>query len=163
MGKLAVGDDHIGIGTGGQGDLGGVDAPQLGVGHLGAVSNTGARQRDVGILLIADRGDHQVADVAVPDGDILLLGHTDGQVVAAIRPEGFDPCRDGRFTCRLKRVEVMGRDISVVCNHDAFTGEDIRAIVDSEELSGINGTTVSFNLKKNKVYLFKPDGERLKF
>ena len=106
-----------------------------------------------------EKGQLFIGDEAVLD----VPGTPDGAVVAAIRPEGFDPCKDGRFTCRLKRVEVMGRDISVVCNHDAFTGEDIRAIVDSEELSGINGTTVSFNLKKNKVYLFKPDGERLKF
>jgi len=106
-----------------------------------------------------ENGQLFIGDEAVLD----VPGTPDGAVVAAIRPEGFDPCKDGRFTCRLKRVEVMGRDISVVCNHDAFTGEDIRAIVDSEELSGINGTTVSFNLKKNKVYLFKPDGERLKF
>ena len=87
----------------------------------------------------------------------------DGAVVVAIRPEGFDPDPSGSFTCRLKRIEVMGRDISMVCHHEAFTGEDIRAIVESGELPGIQEGSVRFSLKKNKVHLFTPDGEKVPF
>ena len=82
----------------------------------------------------------------------------------AIRPEGFVPALDGVFACSLKRIEVMGRDISVVCDHPAFTGESFRAIVDSDDLPLLTGTQVSFNLKSGKVFLFrKDDGQRIRF
>ena len=99
-------------------------------------------------------GDAAVMDVSCPDG----------HVTAAIRPEGFEPAAGGAFRCRLRRIEVMGRDTSVVCDHDAFTGEAFRAIIDSDELKLVSGDTVSFDLKENKVFLFHPEtGERIRF
>ena len=86
----------------------------------------------------------------------------DGPVTAAIRPEGFEPDEEGCFSCNLRRIEVMGRDISVVCHHDSFTGEAFRAIVDSDDLPRLNGETVRFRLKENKVFLFHPEsGQRI--
>ena len=86
----------------------------------------------------------------------------DGPVTAAIRPEGFEPDEKGSFSCALRRIEVMGRDISVVCDHDSFTGEAFRAIVDSDDLGALTGETVRFRLKENKVLLFRPGtGERI--
>lgn len=91
-------------------------------------------------------------------------GAPDGAVTAAIRPEGFEPSASGVFSCALRRVEVMGRDISVVCDHDAFTGDTFRAIIDSDELALVTGTTVRFDLKPGKVYLFSEEtGERIRF
>ena len=91
-------------------------------------------------------------------------GAPDGKVTAAIRPEAFDPSADGKMTCRLRRIEVMGRDISVVLEHDNFVGEAFRAIVDSNVLGLLSGTEVKFNLEAKKVYLFHPDtGERIRF
>ena len=88
----------------------------------------------------------------------------DGHVEVAVRPEGFVPCEDGPLECSLKRVEVMGRDISVVCDHPAFTGESFRAIVDGDDLPKLTGTTVRFALKPNKVFAFREDsGERIQF
>ena len=85
-----------------------------------------------------------------------------GKVTAAIRPEGFEPDETGSFACGLRRIEVMGRDISVVCEHDCFTGEAFRAIVDSDDLSKLTGETVRFRLKENKVFLFDPEtGKRI--
>ena len=85
-------------------------------------------------------------------------------VHVAVRPEGFIPCVDGTLTCGLKRVEVMGRDISVVCDHPDFTGENFRSIIDSDELAFVSGATVSFALKKHKVYAFRQDnGQRIPF
>ena len=99
-------------------------------------------------------GDAAVMDVSCPDG----------HVTAAIRPEGFEPAACGAFRCRLRRIEVMGRDTSVVCDHGAFTGEAFRAIIDSDELKLVSGDTVSFDLKENKVFLFHPEtGERIRF
>ena len=86
-----------------------------------------------------------------------------GPVDVAIRPEGFLPCENGNFTCQLNRVEVMGRDISVVCGHSSFTGENFRAIIDSDQLPYASGSTISFRLKPHKVFLFcKDDGQRIR-
>ena len=91
-------------------------------------------------------------------------GVADQNVTVAVRPEAFEPADDGVLTCDLNRVEVMGRDISVVCSHPSFTGDAFRAIIDSEDLPHITGTRVSFRLKKAKVYLFRPeDGQRIRF
>ena len=99
-------------------------------------------------------GGEAVLDVNVPDGP----------VTAAIRPEGFLPASDGSLTCQLKRVEVMGRDTSVVCGHPAFTGENFRAIIDSDDLNKLTGASVRFALKPNKVFLFRPEtGQRIRF
>ena len=91
-------------------------------------------------------------------------GVSDQELTVAIRPEGFDSDAEGAFTCQLNRVEVMGRDISVVCQHEAFTGAAIRAIVDADHLKSIGGTTVRFRLAPHKVLLFdKADGSRIRF
>ena len=91
-------------------------------------------------------------------------GVANRELTVAIRPEGFDPDPNGSFTCNLNRVEVMGRDISVVCSHEAFTGAAIRAIVDADHLKSISGDTVKFTLAPHKVFLFDPeDGSRIPF
>ena len=100
-------------------------------------------------------GGVSVMDVDCEDNDRLDV---------AIRPEGFVPGENGTFCCDLKRIEVMGRDISVVCGHKDFTGEAFRAIVDSDDLPRLTGTTVRFDLKPNKVFLFRKDnGNRIRF
>ena len=92
-----------------------------------------------------------------------LPGKEYGAVIAAIRPEGFNPSPLGRFTCQLRNIEVMGRDTSVVCAHEAFTGETFRAIIDSDEIAAVTAET-RFSLKENKVLLFDPEtGKRIRF
>ena len=54
------------------------------------------------------------------DAALDVPGAPDGPVTAAIRPEGFVPDAGGALRCGLKAVEVMGRDVSVVCTHPAF-------------------------------------------
>ncbi len=86
----------------------------------------------------------------------------DGEVDVAIRPEGFELSENGKLTCNLSRVEVMGRDVSIVSTHEKSQNALIRSIIDSDCISGITGTTVSFDLKENKVFLFdKITGDRL--
>ena len=112
-----------------------------------------------------------VFDAAVKDGKLYIGGTAvadvslpDGPVTAAVRPEGFVPCAEGPLECALKRVEVMGRDISVVCDHPAFTGESFRAIIDSDDLSGLGSTSVRFALKPGKFFLFHSEsGQRIRF
>ncbi len=95
-----------------------------------------------------------------------IANEADREVVIAIRPEGFTTESEGEtvLTCGLTRVEVMGRDISIVATHDKCENAAIRAIVDADNLSCINGTTVRFGLKKHKVFVFeKESGERIRF
>ena len=102
-----------------------------------------------------------IGDEAVLD----VPGAPDGDMWAGVRPEGFILEENGPFTCGLQRVEVMGRDISVVCNHakNAGTGA-IRAIISSENAAKVKGDVVRFALKPYKVFLFDRDSEsRVKF
>ncbi len=86
----------------------------------------------------------------------------DQAVDVAIRPEGFTLEGEGTFTCELERVEVMGRDISVVSKHACSHNDVIRSIIDSDSLDSIKGDRVCFGLKPNKVFIFnKETGERL--
>lgn len=95
-----------------------------------------------------------------------VKGIADQEVDVAIRPEGFTLDEDDEkvLTFDLDRVEVMGRDISVVAHHADSQNEVIRAIIDSDHLESINGLTIKFGLKKHKVYVFeKGSGRRLRF
>lgn len=84
------------------------------------------------------------------------------KVTVGIRPEGFLPCEDAPLVCDVDEVEVMGRDVTVVCRHPAFQGEQIRAIVSADRAA--DGKTVRFRLKPGKVHLFDRDsGQRVRF
>ena len=89
-------------------------------------------------------------------------GVADQPVSVGIRPEGFIPKADGAFTCALRGVEVMGRDISVVFGHTAAVSESLRAIVSAESAVDHKAKTVQFDLKPHKVFLFAADGARLR-
>ena len=91
-------------------------------------------------------------------------GVADGNYTVGIRPEGFDPAADGCLTCDLQRMEVMGRDVSLICNHPLCKSADIRAIVDSEIKIDLQSPVIRFNLGTGKVHLFKAEtGERVRF
>ncbi len=100
-------------------------------------------------------GDEAVLDIpSVPNGNVDV----------AIRPEGFTLDENPVLTCDLSRVEVMGRDISVVASHNKSQNPVVRAIIDSDNLSSVNGTKVKFGLKPNKVFVFeKETGKRIGF
>ena len=91
-------------------------------------------------------------------------GVSDREVFAAIRPEGFELEENGPLTCKLAAVEVMGRDISVVCTHEKCENVAIRAIIDSDNMVNTGKATVQFRLKPHKVFLFsKETQERIRF
>lgn len=93
-----------------------------------------------------------------------IANQADREVDVAIRPEGFMVSADGALTCNLNRVEVMGRDISVVATHGRSHNADIRAIISSDNIAMINGSQVKFDLKPHKVHIFEKDsGERIYF
>ncbi len=83
---------------------------------------------------------------------------SDGEVYIAIRPEGFILSDTGVFSCALKAVEVMGRDISVVCTNEKSTAA-IRAIISSENKVDVTSEKVRFDLKRSKVFVFRKETE----
>lgn len=84
---------------------------------------------------------------------IEVKGAPDGEVFVGVRPEGFVPDSNGALGCRLSRVEVMGRDVTVVSTHPACESPTVRAIIPADS-SVPSAETVRFNLKPRKTFLF---------
>ncbi len=78
----------------------------------------------------------------------------DAPVTVGIRPEGFIPDTAGAFTVGQNRVEVMGRDVSIVATHPAQKSETVRAIIASDSDIVQGAETAVFSLKPQKVFLF---------
>ncbi len=98
-------------------------------------------------------------------GDAPVLACPEGKeadVTVGIRPEGFTPDANGVLTCGLHAVEVMGRDISVVCSHPSAETNPLRAIIRARDAVDAGQSHVRFRLDPAKVFLFDADsGERL--
>ena len=91
-------------------------------------------------------------------------GVEDQEVYVGIRPEGFVLAKDGKLTCKVSGVDVMGRDISVVSTSEHSINPLIRSVIAAEEMSNVTGSEVKFNLKERKVLLFnKETEERVRF
>ena len=108
-------------------------------------------------------GDEAVLDAPAPANATAsdsAVADAPRKVYVGIRPEGFIPAADGALTVKLNKIEVMGRDTSIVAEHSAYLGTTIRAIVPSEDVEGISGETVRFNLKPKKVHLFDFETEK---
>ncbi|HJA66734.1 sugar ABC transporter ATP-binding protein [Lachnoclostridium sp. An169] len=104
------------------------------------------------------RGEVRGGMLCIGDAPVLpAAGVPDQEVWAGIRPEGFILKEDGPFACQLNRVEVMGRDVSIVSAHSACTGETVRSIINAENHVDTGVSTVRFALKPNKVFLFHRD------
>ena len=103
-----------------------------------------------------------VFDGAVKAGKLLIgdaavcdtPGVADQAVSVGIRPEGFVLDPEGPFQLNLSRVEVMGRDTSVVSTHPACRSPFIRAIIPARNRVDRSAQTVRFSLLPEKVHLF---------
>ena len=111
--------------------------------------------------------DGEVKDGHLYIGEEAVLavpGVANQSVTAAIRPEGFTLSETGALSCDLSRVEVMGRDISVVSTHPKSQNVTIRSIISAENAINTASQKVRFDLKPNKVFLFqKESGARIDF
>ncbi|CCX90730.1 putative uncharacterized protein [Firmicutes bacterium CAG:110] len=111
--------------------------------------------------------DGEVKDGQLYIGEEAVLavpGVANQSVTAAIRPEGFTLSETGALSCDLSRVEVMGRDISVVSTHPKSQNVTIRSIISAENAVNTASQKVRFDLKPNKVFLFhKETGARIDF
>ncbi|MBB5265298.1 multiple sugar transport system ATP-binding protein [Catenibacillus scindens] len=88
-----------------------------------------------------------------------VKGVSDQDVIVGIRPEGFLLKSDGPLRCHLERIEVMGRDVSIVSTHSACTGTSLRSIISSESRVDTAAAEVCFSLKPGKVFLFSAKTE----
>ena len=79
------------------------------------------------------------------------------KVFVGIRPEGFIYDPNGVLSLMTDHVEVMGRDKTIVSVHEESVKPTIRTIVEADLKLPEGATTLKFNLKPNKFFLF--DGE----
>ena len=93
-----------------------------------------------------------------------IAGVADQDVYVGIRPEGFELDDNGALACKLSNVEVMGRDVSVVCTNAASCNPVIRAIINADNKVDLAKAEVRFNVKPHKVFLFhKETEERIRY
>lgn len=99
-------------------------------------------------------------NVYIGENKIMSTDLNDQEVYVAIRPEGFIPSDNGVLTCKFDRVEIMGRDHSIIShNENCISDIDIRSIVDSLAKYDTTKENIKFNLKEEKVYLFSKETE----
>ena len=105
-------------------------------------------------------GEVQAGKLVIGGAAVLdVPGVEDQPVYVGIRPEGFILNKKGPFTCALKNVEVMGRDVSVVSNHENAISPVIRSIIDADSKIDVTSETVSYSLKPHKVFIFNKETE----
>ncbi len=83
----------------------------------------------------------------------------DQKVYIGIRPEGFLLDEHGPLRCQLERVEVMGRDISILSTHSCAEEKTVRSIINADQLPKLAGKEVAFSLKPRKTLIFSRDTE----
>lgn len=96
--------------------------------------------------------------VYINDEAIMDTEFEDQEVYVGIRPEGFIVDPKGVFSCEIKQLEVMGRDISIISTNPACEKPSIRTIVDADVQIPTSGI-VKFNIKPNKIFLFNKETE----
>lgn len=97
----------------------------------------------------------------IGDEDVLpAKGIKNQKVIVGIRPEGFVPSEKGKLTCELERLEVMGRDVSIISKNKNSQNPVIRSIVPAETKIKAGAKTVKFELKPKKVFIFGAKNEK---
>lgn len=102
-----------------------------------------------------ERGQLLIGEEAV----LSVRGVEDQPLTVGIRPEGFLLQEDGPLSLDLVRVEVMGRDISVVSTSAVSINPTVRSIIDAEMRLQVKEEKVRFALRPSKVLLFHKETE----
>ena len=84
---------------------------------------------------------------------------TDQDVWIGIRPEGFILDENGPLHCNMERVEVMGRDVSIVSTNPCSANVTVRSIISSDIKVDRTKTDVRFSVKPHKICIFNKDTE----
>lgn len=83
----------------------------------------------------------------------------DQEVYIGIRPEGFVYNEKGALTLDVDHIEVMGRDKTVVSHHQSSVKPAVRSIIDADVKLPNDAKQMTFDIKPNKIFLFKADTE----
>ncbi len=109
----------------------------------------------------------------IQDGKLCILGECilesdklteNKEVYVGIRPEGFSFSENGEhaLTLNIDQIQTMGRDVSLICSHPSFTGNQLKIIIDSEIEASLG--QAKFDLRPSKIYVFdKNTEERIRF
>ncbi len=94
-------------------------------------------------------GEERILDLDTP--------HEDQEVYVAIRPEAFlmgPGVKEGSkvLTLDCTKVLTQGRDLCLICAHEAMEGNKLKLVVDSD--LEVSEGPIKFALRKNKVFLF---------
>ncbi len=100
--------------------------------------------------------DGKIEDGMLKIGDtaVLPFDAPNRDVFVAVRPEGFIPDDGGAFACEMERIEVMGRDISIIGKSNNTESGSFRAIISAESDVSPDAKVVHFSLKKHKTFVF---------
>ncbi len=95
-------------------------------------------------------GDERIADFKSDDRNVTI----------GIRPEGFILNPNGKLSLKLRNVEIMGRDASVVSEHSDSQNPVVRSIIpDSRKVCADENGYVRFDVKENKLFVFDIETE----
>jgi len=95
----------------------------------------------------------------IGEDDIGIVGgfDDDTEVIVAIRPEGLLPSEKGALKCLVNAVEILGRDISIVFQHEGAQGKKMRAIISSSYHMAEDADTIAFDVLPNKMFVFQKE------
>ncbi len=108
-----------------------------------------------------------VFDAKVADGKLYIgaeavmdvPGVANQDVTVGIRPEGFELDENGPLSCRLRAVEVMGRDVSVVSENEASLNPVVRSIINADNKVDTKQEIVRYTIKPHKIFIFNKENE----
>ena len=97
----------------------------------------------------------------IGNADVLAAeGAPDGKMWVGVRPEGFVPDEAGALECDMVRVEVMGRDTSIISRHPAFCGDTLRTMIPTARGMKEKTGKIRFSLVPEKTHLFSAFDEK---
>ena len=98
--------------------------------------------------------------VYIGNEKVLDFVSSDRKVIIGVRPEGFILNPNGNLALKIRSVEIMGRDASVVSEHESSQNSVVRSIVpDSKSVVADENGYVHFDIKPNKIFLFDAETE----
>ena len=81
----------------------------------------------------------------------------DQEVTIGIRPEGFEVSPKGSFEVKVKDIETLGRDISIIAEHDKSQRPAVKIIIDAD--TDVKPGMVKLNVKPHKCFVFDKNTE----
>ena len=81
----------------------------------------------------------------------------DQEVTIGIRPEGFEVSPKGPFEVKVKDIETLGRDISIIAEHDKSQRPAVKIIIDAD--TDVKPGMVKLNVKPHKFFVFDKNTE----